>query len=198
MVYSPQFMKNRHQESGAPGNRTKFQTDGTTDSEFSMIVAVKDAVLGFALYVKKCSAESYESIKGILQIVKGRFGIPSRITSDIGSGILLAATEVFPAVPVRICLIHFPRGLSKDLMEEMHLDLERIINRIGVKSLLEEILRSILDYDQKTLYEIESRYWTYPRRMEVMAGGRCWRKFFTVQTAQVTAFRFHLSTLNSS
>lgn len=49
-----------------------------------MIVAVKDSVLGFALYVKKCSAESYESIWGILQTMKKRFGIPSGITSDMG------------------------------------------------------------------------------------------------------------------
>jgi hypothetical protein len=41
-----------------------LQIDITTDSEFYMIVAVKDAVSGFALYVKKCNAESYESIRG--------------------------------------------------------------------------------------------------------------------------------------
>jgi hypothetical protein len=163
-----------------------------------MIVAVRDAVSGFDLYVKECGAESYESIKGILQILKERFGIPSGITSDMGSGILLAAKEVFPAVPIRICLMHFLRDLGKDLMEGMHADLGRMINRTGIKSPLKEILRSIPDYDQKTLYEIENRYCTEPERMEVMAVRRMQEKVLHDTNSSGYGSPFRLSTLTSS
>ena len=50
--------------------------------------------------------------------MKERFGMPSGITSNIGSSILLAVTEVFLAVPVRICRMHFLRGLGKDLIKD--------------------------------------------------------------------------------
>ena len=63
-----------------------LQIDGTTDSEFSMIVAVRDSISDFVLYVKRCHSESEDSMKTVLQDVKSRFGIPSGITCDMRSG----------------------------------------------------------------------------------------------------------------
>ena len=95
-----------------------LQIDSTTDSEFSMIAAVRDAISNFVLYVKRCDSESEESIENVLRSVKDRFGITSGITCDMCAGIISAAVEVFPHVPVGICLMHFLRDLGKDLMEK--------------------------------------------------------------------------------
>lgn len=146
-----------------------LQIDGTTDSEFSMIIAVRDAISDFTLHTRKCYSESHESVKGILQSVKEKFGPPSGITSDMRAGILSAAMDVFPGVPVRICLMHFLRDLGTDLMEDMHIDIGKMINRAGIKSPLQSILRSIPDYDQKTLYEIEDGFCSRREEMETMA-----------------------------
>ena len=37
-----------------------LQIDGTTDSEFSMVVAVRDAASDFVLLVRRCQSESHE------------------------------------------------------------------------------------------------------------------------------------------
>ena len=50
-----------------------LQIDGTTDSEFSMIVAVRDALSDFVLYAERCSSESHDAMKSVLQAVKSRF-----------------------------------------------------------------------------------------------------------------------------
>jgi len=41
-----------------------LQIDGTTDSEFAMVIVVRDAISGFTLYAEKCHSESFESVKG--------------------------------------------------------------------------------------------------------------------------------------
>ena len=105
------------------------QIDGTTDSEFSMIVVVRDAVSDFTLYARKCLSESQEAIEDILNEIDKRFGKPSGITCDMRSGIISAAQSVFPNTPIRICLMHFLRDLGKDLMKNMHTDLGIMINR---------------------------------------------------------------------
>lgn len=173
-----------------------LQIDGTTDSEFSMIVAVRDAVSGFVLYVKKCDAESYEYIKGILQIIKDRFGIPSGITCDMGSAMLSAAMEVFPTVPIRICLMHFLRALGKDIMEDMHSDLGKMINSVGIKSHLDTILGEMPDYSQRTLYEIENGFCTDPEKMELMAVRRILQRLLSLKGSSGYGFPFSLKHLN--
>jgi len=172
-----------------------LQIDGTTDSEFSMIVAVKDSVSGFVLYVKRCGSESEESVVDVLDAVKSRFGTPSGITCDMRSGILSAAGIVFPNVPVRICLMHFLRDLGKDLMKEMHTDLGILINRIGIKSPLRKILMNMPDYDQCTLYDIEYGFCLNREKMEIMAVRRILENILSVGSSGY-GFPFSLRHLN--
>lgn len=94
-----------------------LQIDGTTDSEFEMIVVVRDSISGFTLYAEKTHSEFTENIRAILLKVRERFGMPSGALSDMRSGILQALSEVFPGIPVRICLLHFLRDLGKDILE---------------------------------------------------------------------------------
>ena len=146
-----------------------LQIDGTVDSEFSMIVVVRDAISDFVLHARRCDSESHESMKSVLQEVKNKFGVPSGITSDMRAGIISAASEVFPGVPIRLCLMHFLRDLGKDLMSRLHTDLGLMINRIGTKSPLKAILKGMPDYNQKTLDEIDNGFCSDRREMEIMA-----------------------------
>ena len=149
-----------------------LQIDGTTDSEFSMIVVVRDALSDFVLYAERCSSESHENMKTVLQVVKNRFGDPSGITSDMRSGIISAARETFPGIPIRICLMHFLRDLGKDLLLDLHTDLGIMINRTGIKSSLKSILKNMPDYDQKTLDDIENGFSSDREGMEIMCTRR--------------------------
>ncbi len=131
-----------------------LQIDGTVDSEYSMIAAVRDTISDFVLYVKKCRAESYEEIKNILKEVKDRFGMPEGIISDMRAGILLALNDIFPKVPKRICLMHFLRDLGKELMYDYNKGLDIAINRQRIKAPLKALLKSLPEYNVRTLYEI--------------------------------------------
>ncbi|MHB1440897.1 MAG: hypothetical protein ACYCSO_09795 [Cuniculiplasma sp.] len=90
-----------------------LQIDGTTDSEFDMIIAIRDAVSDFTLYSEKYHSESFASIKDILLKVKERVGTPSGSISDMRAGIvlfLLKATvpECFEFPFINEDLIMFP------------------------------------------------------------------------------------------
>lgn len=74
------------------------------------------------------------------------------------AGIISAARIIFHEIPIRICLIYFLRDPRKDMMLDPHTDLGIMINRIGIRSTLKGMIRSIPDYDQATLYRIEDGY----------------------------------------
>ena len=173
-----------------------LQIDGTVDSEFSMIVVVSDSISGFVLKARKCNAESYDEIRDILQQVKYRFGNPSGIISDMRSGILSAIEETFPDIPHRVCLLHFLRDIGNDLMKDLHLSMGKAINGIGIKSALKEILGSIPDYDQMTLYEIEQGYCTDREKMEIMAVKRILERLLGTTGSSGYGFPFSLRHLN--
>lgn len=172
------------------------QIDGTTDSEFSMIVVVRDALSDFTLYARKCPSESQEAIEDILNEIDKRFGKPSGITCDMRSGIISAAQSVFPNTPIRICLMHFLRDLGKDLMKNMHTDLGIMINRKGIKSPLKKILGDMPDYRQSTLEEIEYDFCTKIQDMEIMSVRRILEKVVYVGGSSGYGFPFTLKHIN--
>lgn len=173
-----------------------LQIDGTTDSEFEMVVVARDAISDFTLYAEKSHSESLENVTAILLKVRDRYGIPSGAVSDMRSGMLKALAMVFPDIPIRICLFHFLRDLGKDLMNDLHLDLGAAMNRTGIKSPLKAILRSIPDYDQKTLYEIEQGFCTGRENMEIMAIRRILENLLSASGSSGYGFPFSLRHLN--
>ncbi|MCL5963483.1 MAG: hypothetical protein M1411_03870, partial [Candidatus Thermoplasmatota archaeon] len=173
-----------------------LQIDGTVDSEYSMIVAIIDTKSESVLYVKKCYAESYEEMKNLLYEIRKRFGMAEGIISDMRAGILLALDEVFPGVPKRICLTHFLKDLGADLMKNLHINLGKAINRVMIKSPLKRLLRNILQYDQKTLCEIESGFCSNRESMELMAIRRIVEKIFESTGSSGYGFPFSLRHLN--
>ena len=173
-----------------------LQIDGTVDGDFAMIVVVRDSISGFTLYSEKCFSESEQSIIGILNRIKERFGIPSGTISDMRAGILSAIGKVFPGVPGRICLMHFLRDLGKDLMGSMHTELGIMINRVGIKSRIKTILRSIPEYDRKSLYELESGFCSDHERMEMMCIRRVIEPIVSVTGSSGYGFPFSLRHFN--
>ncbi len=173
-----------------------LQIDGTVDSEYSMIVAVRDTISDFVLYVKKCRAESYEEIKSILKEVKDRFGMPEGIISDMRAGILLALNDIFPKVPKRICLMHFLRDLGKELMYDYNKGLDIAINRQRIKAPLKEILKSLPEYNVRTLYEIEQCFCTSREILEGMGIRRILEVLFNSNGSSGYGFPFSLKPLN--
>ena len=172
-----------------------LQIDGTVDSEFSMIVAVKDALSGFVLYARKCPSESQASIEGVMKSVKDRFGTPSGITCDMRSGIISASEKIFPEVPVRICLMHFLRDLGKELMLDLHTDLGIMINHMGIKSRLRTIMHDMPEYCESTLNEIDEGFCTHRNTMEEMAIKRILEELFRNGSSDY-GFPFSLRHLN--
>ena len=173
-----------------------LQIDGTTDSEFSMIVTVMDASSGFVLYAKKCSSESQENVEDVLKRIEEMFGTPSGTICDMSDGTLSAARAVFPDVPTRICLMHFLRDLGKDILKNMHTDLGTMITRIGIKSPLKAVLRSIPDYSQRTLDEIYYGFCSDRKEMEIMAVRRVIEKVVSMKGSSGYGFPFSLQHLN--
>ncbi len=173
-----------------------LQIDGTTDSEFAMIVVARDAISGFVLMVKRCNSESHESIKSILESVREQFGDPSGITCDMRPGIISAASETFPKIPIRICLMHFLRDLGKEIMKDMHTDLGIMINRMGIKTPLKRIIRNMPDYDQKTLDEIDNGYYGEKHKIEIMSIRRVLEKLVKSTGSSGYGFPFSLKHLN--
>jgi hypothetical protein len=170
--------------------------DGTTDSGFEMIMVVRDSISGFTLHAEKCSSESIENMKEVLLRVKERYGIPAGAVSDMRSGILHALEEVFPGMPIRICLFHFLRDLGKDLMQGMHTDLGIAMNRVGIKSTLKSILRSLPDYNQKTLYEIEQGFSSDREGVEIMAIRDILETLLDINGSSGYGFPFSLKHMN--
>ena len=173
-----------------------LQIDGTTDSEFSMIIAVRDAISDFTLYVRKCDSESQDAIEDILRDIDRKFGKPSGITCDMREGILSAAQKVFPGIPVRICLMHFLRDLGKDLMKNYHTDLGIMVNRMGIKSPLKKLLRAMPDYKQCTLDEISYGYCTDRKAIEFISIRRLLERIVNVGGGSGYGFPFTLKYLN--
>ncbi|MHB8361594.1 MAG: hypothetical protein ACYDAO_06030 [Thermoplasmataceae archaeon] len=79
-----------------------------------------------------------------------------------------AIRNVFPGIPIRICLMHFLRDLGKDLMGDMHTDLGIMINRKGIKSRIKAIFRDLPEYDMKCILDLESGFCTDTPLMEMM------------------------------
>ena len=173
-----------------------LQIDGTTDSEFDMIIVIRDAVSDFTLYSEKYHSESFASIKDILLKVKERFGTPSRSISDMRAGILAALAHVFPGIPIRICLMHFFRDLGKDILHDLHTSLGNEINNRRVKSPLKSILRSMPEYNQDILLEIEQGFSSDRECVETMAIRKILEPVLTVNGSSGYGFPFSLDHLN--
>ncbi len=105
-----------------------------------------DELSGIVLHNMKVPSENTDDIVLFLREIKKLYGIPLACVHDMGKGICAAIEIVFSEVLDFICHFHFLRDLGKDLFEEEHSKIRRVLQGYGAKT----IFRSA----KKELYQI--------------------------------------------
>ncbi len=95
-----------------------LHVDGTCDGASPHLVSTIDEVSNFVLANVKVPGESKEQLVPFFHQIKGQYGQPLAVSSDMGRGLLTGIAEVFPNVPHFICHFHFLRDIGKDLLEK--------------------------------------------------------------------------------
>lgn len=94
--------------------------DATVEEDSDMVFVGMNSVNGWILHSKKIKSESHEEIIPALEVIKNRYGDPLAIKRDMGKGMKLAVSEVFPYKPDKICHYHFSRDIGKDILSEQY------------------------------------------------------------------------------
>lgn len=94
--------------------------DATVEEDSDMVFVGMNSVNGWILHSKKIKSESHEEIIPALEVIKNRCGEPLAIKRDMGKGMKLAVSEVFPYKPDKICHYHFSRDIGKDILSEQY------------------------------------------------------------------------------
>jgi len=89
--------------------------DGTCDGGSPHLISVLDGITRIVLDNRKVSSENSEDLIPFLECIKGTYGSPLAVVSDMGKGIALAVREVFKNVPAFICHFHFLKAIGKNL-----------------------------------------------------------------------------------
>lgn len=123
--------------------------DATVEEDSHIVFVGMNSVNGWILNSKKIESESSEAIIPALEDIKRSFGDPLAIKSDMGPGMLLAVSEVFPNRPSKICHYHFGRDIGSDILSGQY-DLTRkflIDNKIrtSLRRLANDLITEIND-----------------------------------------------------
>src|SRR3989304_47075 len=94
--------------------------DATVEEDSDMVFVGMNSVNGWVLHSKKIASESSEEIIPALEEINRRYGGPLAIKRDMGKGMKLAVSEVFPNKPDKICHYHFSRDIGKDILSEQY------------------------------------------------------------------------------
>lgn len=94
--------------------------DATVEEDSDMVFVGMNSVNGWILHSKNIKSESSEEIIPALEEIKNRYGEPLAIKRDMGKGMKLAVSEVFPSKPDKICHYHFSRDIGKDILSEQY------------------------------------------------------------------------------
>lgn len=89
--------------------------DGTCEGDSPHLFSSMDELSDIVLHNVKMPTENKKYIIPFLNEIKGSYGEPITIVSDMGPSILSAVRQVFPEVKHLICHFHFLRDIGKDL-----------------------------------------------------------------------------------
>ena len=109
-----------------------LHVDGTSEGASPHLISAIDEISNFVLANIKVPGESAEQIVPFLEEIKGHYGDPLAVTSDMGRALLSAISEVFPNRPHYICHFHFLRDLGKDLMEKQYAVIRNTLKKHGI------------------------------------------------------------------
>ena len=121
--------------------------DATVEEDSDMVFVGMNSVNGWILHSKKIKSESSEEIIPALEEIKRRYGDPLAIKRDMGKGMKLAVSEVFPNKPDKICHYHFSRDIGKDILSEQYDSIRKFLidNKIrtSLRRLADDLITEI-------------------------------------------------------
>ena len=121
--------------------------DATVEEDSDMVFVGMNSVNGWILHSKKIASESSEEIIPALEEIKRRYGEPLAIKRDMGKGMKLAVSEVFPNKPDKICHYHFSRDIGKDILSEQYDSIRKFLidNKIrtSLRRLADDLITEI-------------------------------------------------------
>ncbi len=126
--------------------------DGTCQGASPHLITAMDEVSNFVLANAKIPSESKEEIIPFLMHIKGQYGKPLAVSSDMGNGMLAAIARVFPGVPNFICHFHFLRDIGKDLLEKDYAIIRNRIKKYGVSKKLRYRLKYDFENKQQKIH----------------------------------------------
>jgi hypothetical protein len=121
--------------------------DATVEGNSDMVFVSMNSVNDWILNSKKIKSESSEEIIPALEEIKRRYGKPLAIKRDMGKGMALAVSEVFPTKPDKICHFHFSRDIGKDILSEQYDSIRKFLidNKIrtSLRRLADDLITQI-------------------------------------------------------
>lgn len=115
--------------------------DGTCEGDSPHLFCGIDGISEIVLDSIKLPSEKKELIIPFLQRIKDQFGDPVASVHDMGLGILMAISEVFPGVADFICHFHFLRDIGKDLLLKDYQIIIKRLREYNVRGLLKQKAR---------------------------------------------------------
>jgi len=128
--------------------------DATVEEESDMVFVGMNSVNGWILYTRKIKSESHEEIIPALNEIKRMYGEPLAIKRDMGKGMALAVSKVFPNTPDKICHFHFVRDIGKDILSEQYDSIRNFLINNKVKTRLKGLFYELITEIKEGNYDI--------------------------------------------
>ncbi|MFH0898884.1 MAG: transposase [bacterium] len=117
--------------------------DGTCEGDSPHLMSALDGIKEIVLSNIKLPSENSDQIIPFLKKIKKTYGNPIALVHDMGKGILLAVSEVFPGVKDFICHYHFLRDIGKDLFEGDHILIKNYIKKHHIRTALRMLAKKL-------------------------------------------------------
>jgi hypothetical protein len=128
--------------------------DATVEEDSDMVFMGMNSVNGWILHSTKIKSESHEELIPALEEIKSRYGEPLAIKRDMGKGMKLAVSEVFPYKPDKICHYHFSRDIGKDILSEQYDSIRKFLIDNKIKTSLRRLADDLITQINSGGYDV--------------------------------------------
>jgi hypothetical protein len=128
--------------------------DATVEGDSDMVFVGMNSVNGWILQSRKIKSESHEEIISALEEIKRSYGEPLAIKRDMGKGMALAVSEVFPNKPDKICHFHFSRDIGKDILSEQYDSIRKFLIDNKIKTSLKRLADDLITQINSGGYDV--------------------------------------------
>lgn len=141
--------------------------DGTHRSGGRVVFVLQEGFDDMIIGSNLIPSEASEHIDHLLLEFKESYGSPLVIVRDMGKGVALSASNIFPETPQQICQPHFIRDLEKDLVTNHHKTLKssivkhKLTSRLRKLRVVENVDNPIKELQRRWIY-IAVDYLLYP------------------------------------